>query len=449
MFKIEGEDDDNTITAGDYNQATVQALAFSIVGGNDDGAFEIEAIGSLTDRRVSAQLKIKDASKLNFEAQNSYTLTVQLLDLTGRKAQADYTVSVFNGNDAPILGDLSLSVGEQATKNTAVGVALVAQDDDSGCLSTACSNDKWGAVSYTITQLQDKDGNAITNNLFDIVLGAANTAQITIKDIGTSEIRDMNKVSGCVETTPGVSKICENRKYTLKVTATDGFERPASAAPNGYGLLSQGTNVAKTSNTATITVTLTEQNNAPVMVCPSTLTIDENTTPGSNVVSGVITASDQEGDAIAYSITSGNDLDAFSVVGSDGGTKGTILVNKDVINFEGGRQVYSLAIKAEDQVAQPLSSSCTVTINVNDLNEGPLLADVALSVTENSAAGVQVGSTTMLAVSSDVDAADNVPKALQFSIVPDAGCYGDDALCVTRVHSADCRGAANAAVAYS
>ena len=298
-------------------------------------------------------------------------------------------------------------------------LALVAQDDDSGCLSTACSNDKWGAVSYTITQLQDKDGNTIANNLFDIKLGAANTAQITIMDIGTSEIRDMNKVSGCVEPNPGVSKTCENREYTLKVTATDGFERPVSAASNGYGLLSNATNVAKTSNTATITVTLTEQNDAPVMVCPSTLTIDENTKPGSNVVSGVITASDQEGDAIAYSITSGNDLDAFSVVGSAGGTKGTILVNKDVINFEGGRQVYSLAIKAEDQVAQPLSSSCTVTINVNDLNEGPLLADVALSVTENSAAGVQVGSTTMLAVSSDVDAADNVPKALQFSIVPD------------------------------
>ena len=142
----------------------------------------------------------------------------------------------------------------------------------------------------------------------------------------------MNKVSGCVEPNPGVSKTCENREYTLKVTATDGFGRPASAASNGYGLLSNATNVAKTSNTATITVTLTEQNDAPVMVCPSTLTIDENTKPGRNVVSGVITASDQEGDALAYSSTSGNDRAAFSVVGSAGGPTGPLLVNKDVSN---------------------------------------------------------------------------------------------------------------------
>eukprot|EP01029_Cantina_marsupialis_P007367 TRINITY_DN1815_c0_g1_i1.p1 TRINITY_DN1815_c0_g1~~TRINITY_DN1815_c0_g1_i1.p1 ORF type:complete len:355 (+),score=127.66 TRINITY_DN1815_c0_g1_i1:535-1599(+) len=101
------------------------------------------------------------------------------------------------------------------------------------------------------------------------------------------------------------------------------------------------------------------------------ITIDENTSIGTVVATkeNMKYADEDMGESSIFSITDGNILDAFTI---HEGT-GEISVLNDVINYESGIQVYTLKVKVVDK--EDISATCTVTINVRDINEPPLLPD--------------------------------------------------------------------------
>ena len=116
-----------------------------------------------------------------------------------------------------------------------------------------------------------------------------------------------------------------------------------------------------------------------------TLTVDENTASGGNVGSPV-PATDSDSDSLTYELTT-----AFTDFGVDSAT-GQITVGNAVLNFEGGTTSYEFALFVRDSKGPTgggdsiYDDSIKVTVNVNDVNEAPILTTINVgdSMPENA-----------------------------------------------------------------
>ena len=83
-----------------------------------------------------------------------------------------------------------------------------------------------------------------------------------------------------------------------------------------------------------------------------------------------VTATDADGDAIAYDITGGADMDKFGI----NDTNGQITVGEGtMLDYEGTQKSYEVEVTAMDPFAK--SDSTMVTLRVTDVNEDPVLKD--------------------------------------------------------------------------
>lgn len=98
--------------------------------------------------------------------------------------------------------------------------------------------------------------------------------------------------------------------------------------------------------------------------------LDENSETGTLV--GAVVATDPDGDALTYSIVSGNDAGAFAIVGS-GSMAGNITVS------DGGLLDYeitpSFALMVEADDGNGGMTTASVTVNLNDIDENVLGID--------------------------------------------------------------------------
>jgi hypothetical protein len=158
--------------------------------------------------------------------------------------------------------------------------------------------------------------------------------------------------------------------------------------------------------TGTITLNLpaTELENNPPVIGTQSFSINENSFGGTVV--GAVAASDPDGHSLSYFITGGNDAGLFFI----NPTTGVISVANNGLNFEADAS-YELIVQVTDNGTPALSSSATVTVNLNDVNETPVFTSVPsgpVSINENSAAGTAVGAVA----ASDVDANQTLSYAI-------------------------------------
>ncbi len=124
-------------------------------------------------------------------------------------------------------------------------------------------------------------------------------------------------------------------------------------------------------------------NNAPLAV-DAAISIDENLSNGSMV--HTVSASDINGDALAYSITGGNTGSAFAIDGSTG----VIIINNTTALDREILEGFTLIVRVSDGL---LYDNAIVTIQLNDINEGaPTITDAAVALSENSSNGSLVHS---------------------------------------------------------
>jgi hypothetical protein len=123
---------------------------------------------------------------------------------------------------------------------------------------------------------------------------------------------------------------------------------------------------------------------------------------------GVVEATDpDETIGLLYEVSAGNQGDAFRV----DPLTGELIVNKSAfLNFE-QRQVIILSVRTTD--SSGLSDSATITINLTNANDPPVISDAVFSIAENSIAGTVVG--TMIATEEDIG------QRITFSIVSGNG----------------------------
>ena len=155
--------------------------------------------------------------------------------------------------------------------------------------------------------------------------------------------------------------------YTLKIRVSDG----------------------EFNDTADLTITVIDANEAPTLADVA-VALDENADDGAFVTT--IVGSDVDGDVLTYDVTAGNDAGHFDLDVNTGVVSVTGAIDFETTN------IYTLTVRVSDG---EFTDSATLTINVNDMNEAPTIADVQAQVDENSANGTLV--TTLLGADVDGD----------------------------------------------
>ncbi|MCC7420189.1 MAG: cadherin domain-containing protein [Planctomycetaceae bacterium] len=126
--------------------------------------------------------------------------------------------------------------------------------------------------------------------------------------------------------------------------------------------------------------------NNPPTIDPATFVIVENALVGTVV--GTPTASDPDaGQALTWAITGGNASGAFTINTSTGQIT---VANSTPLDFE-TTPTFSLTVRVTDNGATPLSAQATITINLTNVNEAPVIGNFMFTIPENSPNGTVVG----------------------------------------------------------
>ena len=154
-------------------------------------------------------------------------------------------------------------------------------------------------------------------------------------------------------------------------------------------------------STVTISITDDEDPSGISITSAATASVAENTTQVLDV-----TAANTAGTVTSYLIRGGLDSRLFNINRTSG-----VLTFRTAPDFENPRNgnddnVYEVPVRAEDDVGR--EDTQTITVTVMDVNEAPIIAAKTFSVTENAAAGTEVGTVT----ATDEDAGDNLTFAI-------------------------------------
>lgn len=221
-----------------------------------------------------------------------------------------YVIRVESVNTAPVIDTSALTVAEDAANSSNVGVVNATDAE---------------VVAGQVLTWSIQGGTGV--GIFDI-------------DSSTGLVTVLNNATLDFETTTS---------YTLDIRVTDNAGTP---------LFDQ--------QTITINVQDVYEGTAPVFTGTGPFNVDENS--NNNVVVGTVTTTDADGDGVTYSIIGGNVNNAFKI-----DNNGIIRVNGNgKLDFE-ERSTYNLNIRATDDSVDSLFTNQTVTISINDLNEGPTL----------------------------------------------------------------------------
>ncbi|XP_073452804.1 cadherin-23 [Aquarana catesbeiana] len=299
------------VMARDPDAGNNGVVAFSIIGGNAVGLFEIRT----TNDTYGEVFLIKS---LDRELQELHVLRIQATDKGSPSRRTDYTltVNVVDVNDnPPIIGSqygYNVSVYENVGGGTSI-IRVNATDKDKGLNSV---------LSYYITQGND------------------------------DSIFRMDRLTGEISTRPSPPDREKQSFYQLKVVVED-EGNPALSA------------------TTTVYVTILDENdNAPMFVSPLyEVRLDEGPLTLNSVIITTTAVDLDEGlnGTVIYNIINGNLNNTFTI---NSGT-GLIRAVKE-LDYEVCLGRYTLIVTATDRcpiVLRRQTSTTTVLVNVNDIND--------------------------------------------------------------------------------
>ena len=126
-------------------------------------------------------------------------------------------------------------------------------------------------------------------------------------------------------------------------------------------------------------------NTAPTDIAPGSFNLAEGVDTSGGVSLGILTASDVDsGESFSFAIVGGADSGNFTLAGAG-----------DELEFDAGlldhetKDSYFVDIEVTDSVGNTYVE--TITVDVDDLNEPPIVNNQAMNIDENSAPGTLVG----------------------------------------------------------
>jgi len=249
----------------------------------------------------------------DFEDVNSYTIEVLSTDGSNESIQQTFTIEINDVNETPSFDATTYDFTIDENSSAPVG-STSATDPD----TTSPNND----LSFSINESTESDVFNANNDIFAI----DSSGDITVVDPSALDYEDTTNFS-----------------YTIKVTDGDGE-----------------------THTATLNITLEDLNEAPTLANDS-FNIDENTTNGTEIrtIIGIDLDTTAPNNTLTYSITSGNDLNAFAIDTNSG----VITINDESLIDHELHTDFMLEVTVSDG-EYPVSAE--VEIIIDDVNEKPI-----------------------------------------------------------------------------
>ncbi len=406
-----------------------QTITFSIEGGNASNAFQINS--------SSGVLTVNNSSALDFETTPIFSLMVMVEDngIGTLTDQATITVTLIDVNENPNIEDQSFNISENSPPGAQVGSVIATDPDNGQSLTytiisgnvddTFVLESSSGLLSLSSTAVLDFNVTPVYNLAVEVeddgTGNLSSQAMITVNVISTNEppvieeqtfYLDENSTSGFVVGT--IEATDPDNGQTLIFSILSGnTDNAFSVDPNTGELMVDNSSAidfetnplyslvvevedngpGNLTSQAVITINLNDLNEDP-NIEDQIFSVYENSPNGYEL--GTVIATDPDnGQALTYTIISGNNNNAFSV----GVNTGRLIVgNSSAINFEVISE-FTLVVEVEDNGSGNLSDQATITITVNDMNEPPVIAPQNFSIDENSPNSSQIG--TVLATDPD------------------------------------------------
>ena len=342
----------------------------------------------------------------NLDWNGNETITFRATDPGGLfdADSANFTVTAVN--DTPIAQDQTVTTAEDTAKE----ISLVATDADGDTLTYTVvdvpTNGTLSGTAPNLTYTPNADFNGTDTFTFKANDGTidSNTATvtITITSVNDKPVAQDQSVASAEDTAKDITLVAtdadgESLIYTVVNGPTNGTL--SGTAPNltytpnanFHGTDSftfKANDGTIDSNTATVTITVTAVNDAPVAEAQSATTLEDT------AIEITLVATDADGDTLTYTVVD---------VPTNGTLSGTApnLTYTPNANFVG---TDSFTFKANDSTVD--SNTATVTITVTAVNDAPVL------VTISNATIPEMVAYTFTAIAADVDSVN-----LTFSLV--------------------------------
>ncbi|WJH41457.1 Ig-like domain-containing protein [Aliirhizobium terrae] len=350
-------------------------VVYSIAGQATNGTVSINPDGSYTY-----------TPNANYNGPDSFSYTVS----DGIDSNT-YTVTISVGavNDAPVASDTSVTIDEDTAITN--GTLPAATDADGNTISYALGSQAAngtvvvnGNGTYSYVPNANFNGtDTFTYTVSDGTATATYTVTITVNPINDAPVASDTPISVTEDTPldgqlpPATDVENDDISYalgtgpangTVVVNADGSYTYTPDADYNGPDSFTYTVSDGVSFNTYTVTVTVGPENDAPI-ADNATTTTDEDTP----ITNGVLpVATDPEGSPVTYGL--GRDALNGSVTVNEDGTYSYV----PDANFNG---TDSFTYTVTDGTA---TSTYTVTITVNAINDAPVAADAAISVTEDT-----------------------------------------------------------------
>ena len=490
---VDGNAAANTIAEGAANGSTVGVTAsstdingpgvtYSLAGDTSGGGFTVNA--------TTGVVTVADATRIDFETSGaSYTVVVQASDGTLASSQA-FVIAVSdiapstpvdsNGaaNQVVVGSAAGATVGVTASatdvNGPAVTYSLVGDTSNGGFTVNAAT----GVVtvadpskilladpSYDIT-VDSSDGTLHSQQTFTVNVvtnlapaidsdggGAVFAKSIAENTTAVTTVHATDPDAGPSPVTYSIVPGDDGAKFAIDantgvvtfITAPD-FENPTDTATSGNNtyVVTVRAFDGLSSDDQTITVTVTDVNDAPVITSSASINVNENQTAVATV-----TSSDQDSPAqtLTYSLAGGVDAGKFSI---DPGTG--VLTFQSAPNFEvptdiGTDNNYDVIVRVTDNGAPNLHTDQAVTVHVQNVNEAPNTNAIIATGNEDPAGPAYIPITI---TGTDVDSGDSV-ASFHISGLPGGAqgtLYSDAGLTTVVTEGADVAASGNAATLY-
>ena len=370
------------------------------LGGTDGASFTID--------ELTGQLKTK--AGLDYEDEDTYTVTVTATDQSGLSDEIDVTITVTSVNEPPEFTDgatTSRSVAENTVAVQNIGDPVAATDPETDTIAYTLGGDDAASFaidgatgqlktfdpldyefksSYSVTVSAsdgtDIDGNAdpSVDNTIDVTISVTDqdeaghvilsSLQPQVDTALTATLVDPDDATSVTWTWESSSSWSSG--WTLISGATSDAYTPVAGDVGNYLKAtatytnSGGTQVSADGVSAYPVRAAPASNVAPDFAAPNaTRSIAEDAPLGSAVGDPVTATDTNAADVLTYSL-SGTDAESFSIGMASGQLRTKVTLDHDT------KASYSVVVKAADPSG--LSDTITVTITVTDENEAPVIS---------------------------------------------------------------------------
>ncbi len=288
-----------------------QTVTFTLSGGADESKFSITPAGELTFNTAPDYDNPADTGR-----DNEYEVIVTATDghPSPMTATQTLTITVTDVNEyAPVFAGGTVVAVSYAENTTTAVTTVTATDEDAG-----------HTVTFTLS-------------------GGADESNFSITPAGILTFNTAPDYDNPADTGG-------DNMYEIIVTATDGHPSPMTA-------------------TQTLTITVTDVNDAPVFTSGATATVAyaEN---GTTTVTTVIATDEDAGQTVTFTLSGGVDVALFSI------TPTGVLTFNTAPDFEnpadtGEDNMYAVIVTATDEHPLPMTATQALTITVTDVDDVP------------------------------------------------------------------------------